>query len=331
VSDDSLFTAEVKDGFIPAFGVGVTYRPTPAIEIGANFNSAIVIKAKGTATSVKAPGVSADRVVGPLPDAMAACETGGTFEQQKACISLQLPMNAQVGARYKFIGANEQLRGDIELDVGWENWGKRCALRDTPGAPDDGQFEDLDCTSPGQYRVVLDSGLYVNDEFQQPLEKNYVNYGLKDTFSVRLGGSYHHLLSEGLDANRVILRGGVAYDSTAAKEGWLRAAFDGADRVTSTLGAAFRTSRWELTAGGGFVWEGTSTNPGAAADGSDCNPTSTSVGCAGDGQDRPIDERQGPDPTNPLVNPANQAENPYNQGSFKSHYVLLMLGFTTWF
>ena len=331
VSDDSLFTAEVKDGFIPAFGVGVTYRPTPAIEIGANFNSAIVIKAKGTATSVKAPGVSADRVVGPLPDAMAACETGGTFEQQKACISLQLPMNAQVGARYKFIGANEQLRGDIELDVGWENWGKRCALRDNPGAPDDGQFEDLDCTSPGQYRVVLDSGLYVNDEFQQPLEKNYVNYGLKDTFSVRLGGSYHHLLSEGLDANRVILRGGVAYDSTAAKEGWLRAAFDGADRVTSTLGAAFRTSRWELTAGGGFVWEGTSTNPGAAADGSDCNPTSTSVGCAGDGQDRPIDERQGPDPTNPLVNPANQAENPYNQGSFKSHYVLLMLGFTTWF
>ncbi|HVK87720.1 MAG TPA: outer membrane protein transport protein [Kofleriaceae bacterium] len=331
VSDDSLFTAEVKDGFIPAFGVGVTYRPTPAIEIGANFNSAIVIKAKGTATSVKAPGVSADRVVGPLPDAMAACETGGTFEQQKACISLQLPMNAQVGARYKFIGANEQLRGDIELDVGWENWGKRCALRDNPGAPDDGQFEDLDCTSPGQYRVVLDSGLYVNDEFQQPLEKNYVNYGLKDTFSVRLGGSYHHLLSDGLDANRVILRGGVAYDSTAAKEGWLRAAFDGADRVTSTLGAAFRTSRWELTAGGGFVWEGTSTNPGAAADGSDCNPTSTSVGCAGDGQDRPIDERQGPDPTNPLVNPANQAENPYNQGSFKSHYVLLMLGFTTWF
>ncbi len=333
VNQDSLFTADVKDGFIPAFGIGVTYRPTPAIEIGANFNSPIVIKASGTAVSAKAPGVDTARVVGPLPDDQAACATGGTFEEQKACISLQLPMNAQLGARYKFIGANEQVRGDIELDVAWENWGKRCSLVDKPGDPDDGQFEDLDCTSPGQYRVVIDSGLYVNGNFEQALEKNYVNYGLKDTYSVRLGGSYHLPLSDALDAANVILRGGVAYDTTAAKTGWLRASFDGADRVTSTLGAAYHSSRFEVSAGGGFVWEGTNTNPGASADGSDCNPTTMvgGGGCAGDGQDRPIDERQGPDPTNPLVNPANQAENPYNQGSYKSHYILLMLGFTTWF
>ena len=331
--DDSLFSTEVKDGFIPAFGLGLTYRPTPAIEIGANYSSAIVIKAKGTATSAKGVNVSPVRVIGPLPDDMTSCDTGGTFEQQKACVNLQLPQTATIGARYKFIGANEQLRGDIELDAQWENWGKRCELRSSTDAENPGGFVDPECTAPGQYRVVIDSGLYVNDTFQEPLRKNLVNYGLQDTFSVRLGGSYHLPLGPAIDENKIILRGGVAYDTAAAKTGWLRASFDGAARLTSTLGAAYRTSRWELTAGGGFVYEGRNTNPGASADGSDCNPTAAAgtAGCAGTNQDRPVEERQGPDPTNPLIEPAFQAESPYNQGSIKSHYVLLTLGFSTWF
>ena len=328
VRNDSLFTADIKDGFIPAFGLGVTYRPTPAIEIGAVYNSALVIKAKGTASSVKGPGVSPERVIGPVPDADSVCATGGTFEAQKACINLQIPQTAALGARYKFIGANEKLRGDIELNVGWENWGKTCE-KDA----DTGQFKDPECTAPGQYRVVLDSGLYVNDVYAQPLEKNFNSFGFQDTFAVRIGGSYRHQLGEALDADTVILRGGISYDSAAAREGWLRAQVDGAARVTSTLGAAYRGRSFEVSAGGGFVYEGTNTNPGAAADGSDCNPTlaAGNLGCNGDNTERPVDARQGPDPTNPLLTPQFQAESPYNQGTFKSHYVLLMLGVTTWF
>jgi len=130
------------------------------------------------------------------------------------------------------------------------------------------------------------------------------------------------------------VRGGVAYDTAAAKTGWLRASFDGASRVTSTIGAAYKTSRWEINVGGGAVLEGTNTNPGAASDGSDCNPTAAAgtIGCGGNGvSDRPLDQRQGPDPTNPLLTPNLQTESPYNQGTFKSHYVLFMLGFSTWF
>lgn len=336
VRSDSLFSVDVKDGFIPAFGLGVAYRPTKNIEIGANYASAFNVKSKGTASSVKGPGVSAERVIGPIPDDMAnliSCEAGGTFEEQKACINLQLPQTATIGARYKFLDGNDRLRGDIELDVQWENWGKRCETNPLDAAVDPGQFKDPECTSPQQYRVVIDSGLYVNDVFQQPLEKNYVNYGLKDTYSFRLGGSYHAPLGQAPDANKVIVRGGVAYDTKAAKTGWLRANFDGAARLTTTVGAAYRTGRWELGAGGGFVYEGTNTNPGASSDGSDCNPTLEvgNLGCAGTNQDRPIDERQGPDPTNPLLQPPFQTENPYNQGTFKSHYVMFMLGFTTWF
>ena len=364
VANDSLFTADVKDGFIPGFGLGFAYRPSANLEIGFNYSSSLVIKAKGTASSVKGPGVSADRAIGPVPDEMASCQTGGqgivvgdTVDAQKACISLQLPRSATLGVRYKILDKTFREKGDIEFNVAWENWGKTCKTNpidavDDPADPFDGpgQFTDHECTSPGQYKVVIDSGLYTNGNFAQPLEKNYVNYGLRDTYSFRLGGSYHILRSEPtidplspnggppIDAppprgNEITLRGGIAYDTAAAKEGWLRSNFDGAARLTTTLGAAFRTRRFEVNLGGGFVYEGENTNPGAKADGSDCNPTLAAgqLGCAGTNQDRPINERQGPDPTNPLLQPPFQTENPYNQGTYKSHYLLMMLGFTTWF
>lgn len=352
VRQDNLFTAEVKDNFIPGFGLGFNYRPTPNLEIGFNYSSSLVVKAKGNASSIKAPGVSADREVGPVPDDIASCARGGkgivtgdAVDAQKACVSLQLPRTATLGARYKILDKAYREKADIEVNVNWENWGKTCDVD-----PVTGQFTDLECTSPGQYRIVLDAGLYTNGNFAQPIEKNYVNYGLKDTYSFRLGGSYHIFRSpvsidpmspnEGppFDAapprgSEIILRGGIAYDTAAAKTGWLRSNFDGAARLTTTLGAAFRTRRYEFNVGGGYVYEGTNTNPGASPDGSDCNPTlaAGNLGCAGTNQDRPINERQGPDPTNPLLQPPFQAENPYNQGSYKSHYILLMFGVTTWF
>ncbi len=327
VTEDSLFDVEIKDGFIPAFGIGVAYRPIPQLEIGANYSSALVIKAKGEASSQKGPDVDQSRVVGPVPDDISQCDTGGTFEKQKACINLQLPQTATIGARYIFPGANDQIAGDIELDVQWENWGKKCE-RDA-----DGKFADPECTSPGEFKVVVDGGLYVNGTFDpsQVLHQSINNYNLKDVFSVRAGGSYHLPLGDAPDANRVILRGGVAYDTQAANDGWFRAAMDGASRITMTLGGAFQTKRWRLSAGGGFVYEGTNTNPGANDDGSDCNPTLATLACNGSNASRPLDQRKGPDPSNPLIDPAFQAENPYNQGSIKSSYVLLMLGFTTWF
>jgi hypothetical protein len=45
----------------------------------------------------------------------------------------------------------------------------------------------------------------------------------------------------------------------------------------------------------------------------------------------PIDSRIGPDPVNPIVELRAQNESPFNQGRYKSHYVLLALGVSTWF
>jgi long-subunit fatty acid transport protein len=319
VRNDSIFTADVKDGFIPTGGIGVTYRLGPMVELGASYTLPVVVKAQGTAKSVKGPSTDQTKVIGPVPDAMAKCATGGTFEEQKACISLQLPMTATVGGRYKILDEAGKLMADVELDVAWENWGKRCNY-------DDAHIVDSTCTSPGQFRVQIDSGLYVNNNFAQPLNVNAVNLGLKDTFSFRLGGSYHHPLGD----NRLVARGGLAYDTAAAKEGWLRANFDGAPRHTIALGGAYEAGTWQVSAGFGYVHEGTNENPGQAPNGDDCNPTSMDLGCL-DGQNEqrfPVNTRNGPDPTNPLLTPDTQFENPYNQGSITSNYVMFMLGFS---
>lgn len=320
VKKDALFTADVKDGFIPAFGLGATYRIGPFVELGASWTSPIVVKAKGTARSERGPGVDAMRQIGPAPEDEALCEPGGTMEAQRACISLQLPMTATLGGRYKFLDEKGEVKADVELDVNWENWGKRCDF-------DDDSIVDSDCTSPGQYRVQIDAGLYTNGSYQGPINgtsgANVVNLGLRDTFGLRLGGSYRHALGD----KKLVARGGVAYDTAAAKTGWLRANFDGAPRSTFAVGGAYEAASWQVSAGVAYIHEGKNSNPGASTDGSFCNPTESTFGCGGTGVDRPPSDRQGPDPTNPLLTPNTQFENPYNQGSITSHYLMFMLGF----
>jgi long-subunit fatty acid transport protein len=320
VKKDALFTADVSDKFIPAFGLGATYRIGPSIELGASWSSPVVIKAKGSARSARGPGVDPSRQIGNVPDDEAICEAGGTMTEQRACISLQLPMTATVGGRYKILDDKGDVKADVELDVNWENWGKRCDF-------DDDHIVDSDCTSPGQYRVQIDAGLYSNGNYAGKINNtegaNVVNLGLRDTFGVRLGGSYRHPLGD----DKLVARGGLAYDTAAAKEGWLRANFDGAPRHTVALGGAYETSCWHVSAGFAYVHEGKNTNPGASTDGSFCNPTESSFGCDGTGSMRPISDRQGPDPTNPLLTPNTQFENPYNQGSIESSYLMFMLGF----
>ena len=315
VKKDALFTADVKDGFIPALGLGATYRIGPSIELGANWTSPVAIHAKGTAESVRGSGVDQSRQIGPVPAADAVCETGGTMAKQKACISLQLPMTATVGGRYKIVDDKKDEVADIEVDVNWENWGKKCNF-------DDAHIATSDCTSPGQYRVQIDAGLYSNngtnyvDKVNSKNGANQVNLGLKDTFGVRLGGSYKYKL--GGDA-KIVGRAGFALDTQAARDGWLRTSFDGAARQTLALGGAYETKTLAVNAGFGYIHEGTNSNGGT------CNPTEASLGC-NNGQMNPADKRTGPDPTNPLLTPDTQFENPYNQGTIKSHYLMFMLG-----
>ena len=334
VKQDSVFAVNAKDNFVPGFGFGVTYRPTPNIELGANYTSELDIHARGTAVSQNGPSVLINGnppAIVPKADADALCAKGGTPEALKACVDLALPMNVQLGGRYKFLDGNGHEKGDLELDLDWENWGKSCAGTD---------FDNGTCANPSDYRVVVDAEAVINNDVDRaiPLQTSVVRHGLRDTYGVRLGGSYHIAVGaprEDHTTNEVILRGGVGYDTAAAKTGWLRADLDGAARTTLTVGAAYRTRRFEVIAGGGVILEGSPSNPNVGGGAQPCNPTgvppSPGAGCMGTGADTPVADRQGPDPINPISSPDNQFQSPINQGDYKSHYVMFMLGVTTWF
>lgn len=306
VGGDGRLTISGKDNFVPSWGAGFAFRPTPAIEIAGVFNSTIHLNTKGTAKAVLGPRAGASGVqvdVIPLPDDAVLCAPGGKVGALKACIDLELPMTATLGARYRFLdGAVE--RGDIELDVGWEDWGG--------GATSD-------------YEVKIDSQIVVGGSSAGVgIKPNTVRHGFQDVLNARLGGSWNFPMG----ANTVIARAGVAYDTAAATTGWYRLDIDGAARTTMTVGAGFRARRFEVNAGFGFVYEGTNDNPGT------CNPTSplpADRGCNMDGIEAPLDARQGPDPINPIVIPDQQRQAPVNQGTIDSHYIMFMLGASTWF
>jgi long-subunit fatty acid transport protein len=306
VGGDGLLEVTGKDNFVPSYGVGFAFRPTPAIEIAGNYNSEIHIGARGTANTTLGPRSGSSGIpvmVVPLPDDATRCDTGGVVGAFKACITAELPRTATLGGRYKFLGADNKERGDLELNVGWENWGAEAST---------------------DYKVTIDSEIVTSGGGGFAIKQNTVRHGFKDVFNARLGGSWRFPMG----TNTLIARGGLGYDTAAAKDGWYRADIDGSARTTITAGAGYRMSRFQIDAGFGVVLEPSNTNPG------DCNPISSSpseTGCNRDGVNAPLDEREGPDPINPLVVPDQQLQAPTTQGTYKSHYIMFMLGATAWF
>jgi long-subunit fatty acid transport protein len=306
VGGDGLLRLKAKDNFVPQYGVGFAYRPAPAIELAGVYHSAVLIAAKGTAASELGPRSGSSGIpvmVVPIPDDFALCAKGGVVGALKACVSAELPRSALIGGRYKFLGAGGNERGDVELNVGWENWGN--------GASSD-------------FKVKIDSEIVTEGGGGFSIKENQVRHGFRDVFTMRLGGSWKFPVGK----NTLTARGGIAHDTAAAKPGWLRADIDGAARTTVALGAGFRTKRFQIDTGFGMVLEGKNDNAG------DCNPISPNpdnLGCNRDGVERPIEDRRGPDPINPLLVPKQQLEAPVNQGVWEQRYVMFMLGASTWF
>lgn len=306
VGGDGILEVKAKDNFVPSYGLGFTYRPLPALELGGVYNSELSIKAKGTAKSQLGPrsGSSGIEVmVVPIPDEFALCEKGGRVGALKACVGADLPRSVTLGGRYKFLDATGGERGDVELNVGWENWGNAAS---------------------SDFKVKIDSEIVTEGGGGFSIKENVVRHGFQDVFNVRVGGSWKFPVA----GNTLIARGGLGYDTAAAKPGWARADIDGAARTTITAGAGYRTGRFQLDAGVGVVLSASVNNEG------DCNPISPApadLGCNRDGVQAPLDDRRGPDPLNPLLVPDQQLQAPVNQGTFESHYVLFMVGATTWF
>nr|HEX4312595.1 outer membrane protein transport protein [Kofleriaceae bacterium] len=307
---DGQVTINATDSFVPSWSLGATFRPTRNLEFAATYTSEVDIHAKGTAQSLEGPSVTlgtATPEIIPIPDGPnIRCAPGGTAADLKACVDLALPQTVTVGGRYKFLDDGGRLKGDIELDLDWENWGADPVSNYTVTI--DGEVVTTQNPDP-------DGGIF--------LQQNQVRHGFQDTYAARLGGSYVIPVGPG-KINEVTLRGGVSYDTAAAPAGWERVDLDGAARTTVAAGAAyqFNNRKTRLDLGFGLVLEGTVDNPG------NCNPTTQMEGCAGTNQDAPVNQRVGPDPITPIETTASQTQNPVNQGIYKAHYIELMLGVT---
>ena len=138
------------------FGLGLAYRPTPHLELAANYASELDVHASGTAKSQLGPSAGAPPLqvdIVPVTDDKARCAKGGTPDALKACVDLALPRNLQVGGRYIFLDEAGAPKGDIELDLDWENWGKSCSASD---------FNDGSCVSASDYRVTVSRRIPLN-------------------------------------------------------------------------------------------------------------------------------------------------------------------------
>jgi long-subunit fatty acid transport protein len=296
---DGVLDLDAYDSFMPTFGAGVSLRPHPNVELAAQYTGelAFVGEGKGRAQlSQNLTLVGIPAFLAATPDDEVRCAKGGSDEALATCVELTLPMSASLGGRYKFLDATGKERGDVELNLGWENWGTERA---------------------SDFLVVVDAK--VNNLIA--LKDGVIRHGFQDTFSARLGGSYRLPLA----GNELVVRGGAAYDTAAAKDGWERLDFDGASRTTLALGASYNLGRVQIDVGGGAVLEGTRDV------GELCNPDVGNLGCDGSGMEAEPGDRTGADPINPIFEPDAQGESPVNHGKYSSHYAMFMLGVTTFF
>ena len=294
VGNDTDFVLKANDNFVPVGQIGVQYQPTPSIELAAQYTSAAFIAAHGEAIST--PSAQLDLGMPLIIEAVVdqtRCGKGGTAAVQKGCVNFALPQTATLGGRYKFFDQRNIMRGDIELNLNWENWG---------------------ASSANNYLVVVDAivnGITLKDAF--------VRHGLRDTYALRLAGSYIIPVAN----NFITVRGGASFDTAAAKAGWERIDIDGAAKLTLAAGASYTLSRMRFDLGVGAVLQGTRNVGG------DCNPTLQAPGC--NGVETPVAGRAGADPVLPIVVLNSQFENPVNHGVYKSGYFMFMLGVSTWF
>lgn len=291
VANDALFAVDVTDNFMPSFGAGAMWRPSPSFELALAYDNGVTLNGKGWGDTTLGSNLGlSDQHEYLLPADYPSCGDGeGSENHLRSCLELGLPRTVTVGGRYILRDQAGGERADLEFDVKWEQWSA---------------VSDIKVIVDGQSGIT---GIALNDTI--------LRHGFQDTFSFRVGGSYRLAMG----GKKLTVRGGAAYDTATAPQSWTRLDMDGARRALLAAGLAYDLDRLRFELGGGVVIEPDRTV-------GSCNPNVFDKGCAGTGRDTPQSEREHPDPLQPLSGPNNQVESPFNGGTYQSGYFLLSLG-----
>lgn len=197
---DAFTRVQVRSFDNFALAMGAMLRPTSSIDIGVHVRSAVnlglhPIRAKGTVSATTPPALSDLPALG--------------TERMDAQFETWLPWQFRFGVRYAYKKPGREVF-DVELNGTYEAWGWL-----------DGSDNKLTLLKPP---MLVNRG----EPFTILLRHNY-----RDTFSVRLGGSYTQPLSE---QSALTVRLGALVDSSASRDEDLRLDFDTLMKLGGTCG-----------------------------------------------------------------------------------------------
>jgi long-subunit fatty acid transport protein len=167
-------------------------HPSKSVDIGWTVRPQIDIRAEGTVHAVAAPAAGAK-----LPDS-------------PAVFTSTLPTWIRWGGRWVKRYADGTERGDVELDLTWENWSAERA----------------------DHLHAENFTLGKNSQLDADILHNY-----HDTIGVRIGGAYNVRVG---DKTRIIPRLGFFYDSSSSDPRDTRIDFNTLEKFGFTAGLGFR-------------------------------------------------------------------------------------------
>jgi hypothetical protein len=210
---DMRATVEGEDFFTPQAILGAWYRPAPFIELG--------ISGQVLPMSIE---TDSKLDITPISNGFrgdAVLERDGQ-PADDVSLELPLPMTARVGVRYIHLVEGGEVF-DVELDLAYESWSR---------------VESFGLKSDGLVANLAGEEVPVGDI---SIEKEW-----RDTMSVQLGGDY------AVAPRLATLRGGVFWESAAAKPEYANVDFVGGAQVGGAVGGSIFVDRFEIALAYGF-------------------------------------------------------------------------------
>ena len=291
-ADDIRAELKASSWFVPGFTLGSIWSPGDSIDVAGWYRWSAPIIARGDVTTA---GNYFTSQVAKTPADTSGVTYGDTskgdcgnpaFTTSKPCgngnnarLKVPIPMEAKIGARYhrprrgRRPGAEHRRDPiahdvfDVEIDFTWAN---------------DSAVDSLELAFPsdanGNGTIPANPGI---PEGKLPPNAD-VRYHFRDVFGVRIGGDYNVL------PDRLAVRAGGFFETSAADPTYQNIDFDGADRVGLAAGATYRIALGshaiDVMAAYGHVFFGTLGNSNPASPGlpgltgTACNPASTASG-----------------------------------------------------
>ncbi len=203
-----------KDLFSPTGSVGVLARPVPGVEVGAMVRLPTSASLDGTADIKLGPTLK--RLQGSMTKPMIAPL------DPDVSMSYAYPWMLRAGVRYAFLDDGEEF-ADVEVDFTWENW-----------------------SAVGVREINIKA-----QSLGKPMKPSIVDWHLKDSFAVRVGGAYRVDLGRDWD---LTMRLGGFYETEATAVSDTSLYLMGAKRLGLTGGFGVRWRWLKLDMAYGHVW-----------------------------------------------------------------------------